>query len=120
MNECRTRLEPFTGTAYAARIATEVFDGLRSSPMPIVAPLKSLGRLAERFRVAPVPLASPEVAPAEPSWTDAKAWPCTIRAKLRKLPVVGPTCRYLKRLIYLPWNFHILFTQFQQQMRERR
>jgi len=43
-----------------------------------------------------------------------------IKAVMRRVPMLGAGLRYLKRLIYLPWNFHILFQQFQETMHRER
>jgi len=61
-----------------------------------------------------------DVAPVAVIPSPPLGWKARLRNRLRALPLVGPFCRYLKRLIYLPWNFHILFTQFQEQLQRER
>ncbi|VTR99749.1 glycosyltransferase [Tuwongella immobilis] len=73
-------------------------------------------------RILELELTQPAKPTSVPVQPPVSGWKSRIRQGLqpiaRRVPMLAMVVRYCKRAILLPWNFHILFTELQQRMRD--
>lgn len=133
--EARFRAAVLAGTSGPPAAAREYLadahrKALNLTPVPadplagLVVKLNAL--LAETAAAGPVPAAAPAVAPTESAMTEpvSPAPPARrgllargrglvrrVRLAVYRLPVLGHAIRYVKRVVFLPWNFHKHYQQ---------